>query len=236
MDDLQLGQIITETRYNEGGVHRDAVHIAVAPVVASERLAPGQDIGFVGDGLDLVRYASPYNFGPRTAESLQYVQPIGIVDPFLRGPVFEGDRFWMWLYPNTITSLRHDWTHPAFTTPTSVPEIATEDFGSDYLGVNVAGKWNPNPDRAVEKRAAQERTSAEATSVSEFWLRDFAANQAEIPYDDLLAGCRAFVQDGKYMWEGEGLGVTDEFWDHYENATGTKVAADKRGTLFSCSC
>jgi hypothetical protein len=77
---------------------RDAVHVAVAPVVAAQCLRPGQHVGLGQDG--------------RAAED---AGPIGVVDPFLRAPVEEGQRFWLFLYPNTVTILRHVWTHPAFT-------------------------------------------------------------------------------------------------------------------------
>lgn len=37
---------------------------------------------------------------------------------------------------------------------------------------------------------------------------------------------------GKY----EGVWADDEFWRHYETVTGTTVAAEDRGGVFSCSC
>ena len=96
MSDTQatLGKLI------EAGQPRDAIHIAVAPVIANVRLTPGQHIGFVTSDTETVGgHAS---------------KPIGIVDPFLKMAVQPGERFWMFLYPNTITSLRHQWTHPVF--------------------------------------------------------------------------------------------------------------------------
>jgi hypothetical protein len=76
---------------------RDAIHIAVAPVVAAARLLPGQHVGLQEDG-----------------QACAHEEPIGIVDPFLTEAVAAGQRFWLFLYPGTITSLRHVWTHPAF--------------------------------------------------------------------------------------------------------------------------
>jgi hypothetical protein len=92
----RLGRLI-----EDGDRRRDAIHIAVAPVTAAQRLAPGQHVGLVRDGdTELV--------GPCDC-------PIGVVDPFLAGLVEPGQRFWLFLYPGTITGLRHVWTHPAFT-------------------------------------------------------------------------------------------------------------------------
>ena len=78
----------------DGPAGRDAVHVAVAPVVARVALRPGTHVDATG-GTD----------GER----------VGIVDPFLDCAVKPGDRFWLFLYPNTITGLRHVWQHPAFT-------------------------------------------------------------------------------------------------------------------------
>lgn len=93
MKDIQktIGRILTESQ------QRDAIHIAVVPVVAGQNLLPGDHIHISSQGNAVLGHPA-----------------IGIVDPYLTKKVLEGETFWMFLYPNTITSLRHDWTHPAF--------------------------------------------------------------------------------------------------------------------------
>lgn len=88
---LGLGKIITTSQ------HRDSVHIAVCPVVAAETLFPGQHVGLTGGDHATGK-------GPS----------VGIVDPFLTTRVKPGERFWLYLYPGSVTSLRHVWEHPAF--------------------------------------------------------------------------------------------------------------------------
>jgi hypothetical protein len=96
---LPIGRLIA------GDEGRDAVPVAIAPTTAQGELRPGQHVD---------QYGNPEGPG---------VVPVGIVDPFLREPVRSGQRFWLFLYPNTVTSLRHEWTHPAFPT-TSPSEVA----------------------------------------------------------------------------------------------------------------
>jgi hypothetical protein len=81
---------------------RDCIHVAIAPVIATCILKPGQLIGW-DDVMDDREHVTSLT-----------TEPIGIVDPFLRDGVRTGDRFYMFLLPGTITSLRHMWTHPAF--------------------------------------------------------------------------------------------------------------------------
>jgi len=94
-DNLELGKIITTPQ------ERDAIHIAVYPAVAGEQLGPGQHVGLEDGGAVLCD------------------NTIGVVDPYLRTYVRRGERFWLFLYPYTITSLRHDWDHPAIPKMTS---------------------------------------------------------------------------------------------------------------------
>lgn len=86
---------------------RDAVHFAVAPVVAGDVLRPGMHVCLLPNG-----EAGNRDYLDDNCES---IPTIGIVDPFLKEKfVYKGERFWLFLYPNTITNLRHVWEHPAF--------------------------------------------------------------------------------------------------------------------------
>lgn len=95
-----LGMIIDE------GAGRDAIHLAVEPVVAAHVLRPGDHIG-----LDEHGHASVV------------ASPLGIVDPFLKNAVEPGQRFWLVVYPRQITSLRHVWEHPAFPAEDRQPNV-----------------------------------------------------------------------------------------------------------------
>ena len=90
----RLGKIL------KGVTVRDAVHVAILPVVAGEKLDPGQQVDLLSD----LRTAHP---------ALVKGSCVGVVDPFLPFAVQPGQWFYLLLPPGSITSLRHDWTHPA---------------------------------------------------------------------------------------------------------------------------
>ncbi len=85
-----VGQLIT------GEAQRDAIHVAIMPAVASQELHPGMRVGLLHK--NWARFCSGRG-------------AVGIVDPFLTKPVQPTEQFWLFLFPGTITSLRHDWSH-----------------------------------------------------------------------------------------------------------------------------
>jgi hypothetical protein len=98
----RIGELVTTPQ------ERDAIHVAICPVLAHEKFKPREHIGAYYDS-NLEEYvASRSTLHPK----------LGIVDPYLTVKIKEGDRFLMFLYPNTITSLKHNWTHP------DLPDIA----------------------------------------------------------------------------------------------------------------
>jgi len=100
-----LGTIIDER------AARDAIHLAVEPSKAGERLRPGQEVG-ISSGL---------------AYATLRCKKLGIVDPFLKSPVEAGQKFWLVVFPRQISSLRHVWTHPDFPQELSGPLVPSAD-------------------------------------------------------------------------------------------------------------
>lgn len=90
MSDVWLGQTPPTT------ADRDATHVAVVPVEAVTEMEPGSHCTVLPNGKAAL--------GGET---------IGIVDPFLRHKVKKGERFYLCLYPRSVTGLRHVYSHPA---------------------------------------------------------------------------------------------------------------------------
>lgn len=89
--------LATLGKSHEKDLGRDAVHVAVISCAMDPKLKRGTHV-VIDHGLIARR--------PKVDES-----PVGIVDPFLTEG-YEGSRVWVYLYPNTITGLKHEWSHP----------------------------------------------------------------------------------------------------------------------------
>jgi len=170
MNQPVLGQVITTN------VQRDAIHIAILPVTAYSPLSPGQHVYFcVAGNTEFVNGCPPED-------------AIGIVDPFLTYSVEKGEQCWVFMMPNTITGLRHEWTHPAL--------------------------------------------EQESRAISEFWLRDFAAKQDGLSYEDMMQQLRA---DGSVVHHMD-LNYEDLDEDglihHFKIVTGITL----QDPYFRCAC
>lgn len=102
MNEIVVGKLLTGTE------KKDAIHFALMPMVATCRLNAGEHVSANGD------------------ENKPYV---GIVDPFLKEFVEQGERFWLFLYPNTVIGMRHEWQHPAFPEATGDASIVKDPEG-----------------------------------------------------------------------------------------------------------
>ena len=133
MDDVKLGSIIHHV-----GAERDAIHIAVVPLIAGESLSRGQHFRLAFGVTDT---ALPGDYNDKSEAN----GAIGIVDPFLKGWCVEkGQRFWGLLFPGTVTGMRHHWKHPAFenvVTPRDDHEKWLREF---------CDKWNFDFDQLIE--------------------------------------------------------------------------------------
>lgn len=174
---------------------RDAVHVAVFSATSVERLFPGQDIAIAQRGeLDAVV----------TSQG----EHVAIVDPFLRGSVEPGNRFWAYLYPRTITALSHRWGHPAFEKTDSVyappaGKLTSEQWLRDFINRSDCPGYEDVI--AAAAKVADDRNNAFDPDYLHFNDRDA---HGEIPA---------------------------EFWDHVAVVLGRPIKG-QRPTYFSCSC
>lgn len=193
MNTLHLGTIIEPTRE----AFSDACHMAITPLIAGENILPGEHLGLNAKG-----------------EGTTEAVAVGIADPFLRHHILKGERFWLFLYPGSITSLRHCWTHPAF----------AQKQGKDA------------PEAAAPLSTPK--------SASEQWMRKWAMahmgydyySERELPSSEGEVYDRA-IDAGHNMsvgpYENARHHINNEWWTHWENITGSKGDRDSH---FSCGC
>ena len=99
MSEVKLGKKI-----KKGKGQKDAIHIAVVPLIAGERLYKGHKIKLKFN-TDNVALDASYD----------EENAFGIVDPFLdEYSVEAGQEFYGLVFPGTVTGMRHEWQHPKF--------------------------------------------------------------------------------------------------------------------------
>lgn len=198
---LSIGKLL------DGSYERDAVHFAVYPVIATEGLAPGGALQFTDHGPPYVKGTDQFYHHPPGMPVRG--QGIGIVDPFLSYPVKKGQRFWMFLYPASITALRHSWTHD---------QIPGTEEERERTVKRVADEILLQPHRQ--------------------YLADLA-KLLNVDPAELMQRADLFLHTGEHWNEGsrfEGTYLPQEFWDHYEQLRGIRVPQEERSSFFSCAC
>jgi hypothetical protein len=144
MSDVTLGQL------PDVKADRDAVHVAITPVEADTLLYPGQHV-ILKDGKAIAQLADA----------------VGIVDPFLPpGTKIEaGTKFWLCLYPKTVTGIRHHWSHPAFADTIPVCGGAERDWITLF-----ARRWEYTFD---EFMAAARRYIEKGEELDDKWVQAY---------------------------------------------------------------
>ena len=187
---------------------RDAIHVAILPVVATCQLWPGQAVNLIQDTNEVE---------PATGEEKD-----GIVDPFYHSPIYPGDRFYMCLMPGTVTGMRHHWEHPVIDMTPEMramqPFLCPKDFPAKGKAPAESEKWlrdwlscadAPDFDTVIK--------AIKGESFEEDWI--------SFRIDDEYFMC--------YGVDGHSA-IPPEFWEHVENYLGSEV--DVKPESFSCSC
>lgn len=210
---LNIGQIITGQ-----GQQRDAIHVAVVPMtVGATRygyLYRSERVKLQRGSIDkIVRFDD---------ENDDESKCIGIIDPYLGDDagVREGETVWVFLKPGTITSLRHDWTHP------QLPHEAPPSTPESNLTREQIARWT------------ELRLEGRVTKQSDQWMQEYC-DRIDEDVADIMEAANDAVHHGGYYSKGgkfEGMSLPEEFWDHYYVLTGENVPEKERHSFFSCSC
>lgn len=188
-----MGALLPE---DAGG--RDAVHVAVFSATSPVRVYAGQKVGAVAVAREGDAIVSPV------------VPPsefIGIVDPFVAEDLYPGARFWVFLFPRTITALAHRWSHPAFEEATSTYAPPSARLESDLWLTKFCAEYD---DRDYN-----------------FSMRDTLKRIFDGKYDDdeyLIV----------YGTDEKGA-IPSEVWHHASVVFGQPIPKSKP-SYFSCSC
>jgi N-acyl-D-aspartate/D-glutamate deacylase len=201
---------------------RDAVHVAIITTGVNVRCFPGQHVGVTAGLAD-----------PDASVK------VGIIDPFLKDSVFPGEVCFLWLYPGTITSLTHHWSHPSF--PAGPISTNVEKF-SNQMWREENGKLKELVED-YQRRIGELQDEKEKliTSVSmsrheaEKYLRTIAEDNY-VDYNEMLdeltsRGC--YTQGGSTSLQELNHGPEEEkIWAAVFALTGVRHT----GGPFSCSC
>jgi hypothetical protein len=191
-----LGTVITDKK-----VGRDAVHLACLPVTVDDPyLTPGQHVGLTEHGK-----ASAY------AE-----KKVGIIDPFLPRVARYSEEVLLLLYPRTIESLRHVWSHP--------------DVPDEPVAVAV-----PMPPIVARVPSTRADLIAELDRVGRQLEWPLTGNQML----DLMDGDPYHVVYGDDAYGS--IDIPAELWGVFEKIHGKRAKNDPAipgsdGLYFSCSC
>lgn len=223
-----------------GKEQRDAIHLAVEPVIAGEVLHPNDDVGFLPDG---------------RVGRCDY--PVGKVDPFLRDSVQPNQEFWLVVYPGKVTSLRHVWEHSSIPVR-KVAETSTYTSSSSISAVpsfsDGKGSSKDNNDRAqgdtdiVDERVqysrkwieqyAHDLSSADSDDEGDS-TTSFYSYRQRLTADQLINAATEYLKNGSPYNRGplfSDVHLEPSFWEHYSNVTRTIVPETDRSNFFRCSC
>ncbi len=181
-----------------GTMGKDAVHVAVVACEASTNLEVGAAVAISHRDAD-----APLAFIANRKDS------IGIVDPFIDDRFIKaGQRFWLYLFPRTITGLRHVWTHPAFdgvsdgSYASPSQRLASEKWLKDWCRANDCPSYGTVLGRVLE------------------WI-DEGKDNVDFLY--------FYGQDAHAE-------IPPEFWVHMSVVTGHTIVGHDLPKYFQCSC